>query len=176
MPVNALLGRAAHLAGWQTPKTPSGGGQTTRMTEGGGLRKLEDQALSVDSGGMPSGSIVVMGNGDPSVRELARQSLDISTRSLAASESSQEMLKRFSEENKWRAERAKRTAIFVDILLKNWEKIIFALGSALALFSSLWLGIVEQINRDSLIIIVSFIVVMTGLILFGIQFRKTERG
>ena len=30
---------------WQTPKTPSGGGQEERKTDGGGLRKLEDQAL-----------------------------------------------------------------------------------------------------------------------------------
>jgi hypothetical protein len=28
---------------WLTPKCPSGGGQSERMTEGGGLRKLEDQ-------------------------------------------------------------------------------------------------------------------------------------
>ena len=28
---------------WQTPKTPTGGGQETRTTPGGGLRKLEDQ-------------------------------------------------------------------------------------------------------------------------------------
>lgn len=29
--------------GWQTPKLPSGGGQGFRLTEGGGMRKLEDQ-------------------------------------------------------------------------------------------------------------------------------------
>ena len=44
-PVNALLGRTAWLAGWQTPKLPSGGGQENRQTEGGGLRKLEDQVI-----------------------------------------------------------------------------------------------------------------------------------
>jgi len=31
--------------GWHTPKCPSGGGQAERKTAGGGLRKLEDQAL-----------------------------------------------------------------------------------------------------------------------------------
>lgn len=36
---------AADLAGWQTPKLPSAGGQEQRPTDGGGLRKLEDQAL-----------------------------------------------------------------------------------------------------------------------------------
>src|SRR5512146_2768 len=35
---------AAKLCGWQTPKTPTGGGQESRRTPGGGLRKLEDQA------------------------------------------------------------------------------------------------------------------------------------
>jgi hypothetical protein len=30
-------------AQWLTPKVPSGGGQATRTTDGGGLRKLEDQ-------------------------------------------------------------------------------------------------------------------------------------
>jgi len=38
------LTSAARLAGWQTPKCPSGGGQAERQTAGGGLRKLEDQA------------------------------------------------------------------------------------------------------------------------------------
>lgn len=33
------------LRGWLTPKLPSGGGQETRKTAGGGLRKLEDQAV-----------------------------------------------------------------------------------------------------------------------------------
>lgn len=33
------------LSGWQTPKLPSGGGQESRQSKGGGLRKLEDQAL-----------------------------------------------------------------------------------------------------------------------------------
>ena len=32
------------LAGWQTPKLPSGGAQPVRRAEGGGLHKLEDQA------------------------------------------------------------------------------------------------------------------------------------
>lgn len=45
VPVNALLGRQVWLAGWQTPKLPSGGGQENRETPGGGLRKLEDQAI-----------------------------------------------------------------------------------------------------------------------------------
>lgn len=36
---------AAKLAGWQTPKCPSGGGREKRTTPGGGLRKLEDQVL-----------------------------------------------------------------------------------------------------------------------------------
>lgn len=44
-PANALLGRQVWLAGWQTPKLPSGGGQENRETPGGGLRKLEDQAI-----------------------------------------------------------------------------------------------------------------------------------
>jgi hypothetical protein len=39
------LPAAAAMAGWQTPKLPSGGGQVTRTTPGGGLRKLEDQVL-----------------------------------------------------------------------------------------------------------------------------------
>ena len=43
------------LASWPTPKTPTGGGQETRETPGGGLRKLEDVALSAlvaaDEGG-----------------------------------------------------------------------------------------------------------------------------
>lgn len=38
------LGMASQLAAWQTPKTPTGGGQEVRTTKGGGLRKLEDQA------------------------------------------------------------------------------------------------------------------------------------
>ena len=33
------------IAGWLTPKTATGGGQRQRTTPGGGLRKLEDQAL-----------------------------------------------------------------------------------------------------------------------------------
>jgi len=43
----------AHLAGWLTPKCPSGGGQAERTTPGGGLRKLEDQALGVTSPSSP---------------------------------------------------------------------------------------------------------------------------
>lgn len=39
------LNEVATLAGWQTPKCPSGGGQMDRMTTGGGVRKLEDQVL-----------------------------------------------------------------------------------------------------------------------------------
>lgn len=35
------------MAGWLTPKCPSGGGQASRTTPGGGLRKLEDQVVSV---------------------------------------------------------------------------------------------------------------------------------
>jgi hypothetical protein len=39
--------QGTYLAGavkqWLTPKVPSGGGQATRTTDGGGLRKLEDQ-------------------------------------------------------------------------------------------------------------------------------------
>ena len=42
---NPTLTGAAKLAGWQTPKTPTGGGQEKRKTSGGGLRKLEDQVL-----------------------------------------------------------------------------------------------------------------------------------
>lgn len=37
------LHHTADLAGWMTLKLPSGGGQEERLTEGGGLRKLEDQ-------------------------------------------------------------------------------------------------------------------------------------
>lgn len=37
------LSLLVQLAGWLTPKCPSGGGQETRQTPGGGLRKLEDQ-------------------------------------------------------------------------------------------------------------------------------------
>jgi hypothetical protein len=50
---NACLARDCLLAGWQTPKTPSGGGQSARETEGGGLRKLEDQALGLTPTGTP---------------------------------------------------------------------------------------------------------------------------
>jgi hypothetical protein len=42
--VTLKLGGTAKLAGWLTPKLPSGGGRPTRETPGGGLRKLEDQA------------------------------------------------------------------------------------------------------------------------------------
>ena len=58
-----------HLAGWQTPKLPSGGGQAERMTAGGGLRKLEDQALLIGplrltaSGEMLTGSTAGMESG-----------------------------------------------------------------------------------------------------------------
>lgn len=41
---------AAAMAGWQTPKLPSGGGWTTRKPTGGGLRKLEDQVLLATCG------------------------------------------------------------------------------------------------------------------------------
>ena len=46
------------LAGWQTPKLPSGGGQEVRLTPGGGLRKLEDQALlsGPPANGSPAGT------------------------------------------------------------------------------------------------------------------------
>lgn len=40
---------------WLTPKTPTGGGQMERNTEGGGLRKLEDQ-ISQDAG-RPTGQL-----------------------------------------------------------------------------------------------------------------------
>lgn len=43
------------LVGWLTPKCPSGGGRETRETPGGGLRKLEDQALLAASGETASG-------------------------------------------------------------------------------------------------------------------------
>lgn len=33
------------IAGWPTPKTPTGGGQARRTTPGGGLRKLEDAVI-----------------------------------------------------------------------------------------------------------------------------------
>ena len=33
------------IAGWPTPKTPTGGGQEVRTTPGGGLRKLEDAVI-----------------------------------------------------------------------------------------------------------------------------------
>jgi hypothetical protein len=36
---------SAGLSGWQTPKTPTGGAQPIRTTPGGGLHKLEDQAV-----------------------------------------------------------------------------------------------------------------------------------
>jgi len=39
------LSEVACLAGWQTVKLPSGGAQPVRTTPGGGLRKLDDQAL-----------------------------------------------------------------------------------------------------------------------------------
>ena len=35
------------LAGWQTPKTPTGGGTEKRRTPGGGQRKLEDQVYGI---------------------------------------------------------------------------------------------------------------------------------
>jgi len=41
--VRRIKGR--DCSGWQTPKTPTGGGQAERMTAGGGRRKLEDQVL-----------------------------------------------------------------------------------------------------------------------------------
>lgn len=50
------LGQAAPLlAGWQTPKTPTGGAQSERRTPGGGLHKLEDQA-TLTRGETPNGS------------------------------------------------------------------------------------------------------------------------
>lgn len=42
-------------SGWQTPKTPTGGGQQERATSGGGLRKLEDQVAGIDSPSFPAG-------------------------------------------------------------------------------------------------------------------------
>jgi len=39
------LSMEAQLAGWPTPKTPTGGGQEVRTTPGGGLRKLEDAVI-----------------------------------------------------------------------------------------------------------------------------------
>jgi hypothetical protein len=50
------LSTVALLAAWQTPKSPTGGGQSDRKTEGGGLRKLEDQALLTVFGETPNGS------------------------------------------------------------------------------------------------------------------------
>ena len=41
------LSHDAALSGWQTPKTPTGGGQAERTTRGGGLRKLEDQIVGL---------------------------------------------------------------------------------------------------------------------------------
>lgn len=38
----------AQVQNWLTPKVPSGGGQATRETPGGGLRKLEDQTEPMD--------------------------------------------------------------------------------------------------------------------------------
>jgi hypothetical protein len=54
-PILTLAGQA-QLAGWQTPKQPSGGGQSKRLTAGGGLRKLEDQIIGVipDSSNVPT--------------------------------------------------------------------------------------------------------------------------
>lgn len=51
----------AECAPWLTPKLPSGGGQEVRTTPGGGLRKLEDQALL--SGPPPFGSLAGTGSG-----------------------------------------------------------------------------------------------------------------
>jgi hypothetical protein len=42
---SALRTDGSDCSSWQTPKCPSGGGQETRETAGGGLRKLEDQVL-----------------------------------------------------------------------------------------------------------------------------------
>lgn len=42
------------LAGWLTPKLPSGGGQAERSTDGGGLRKLEDQVMLTPGETSPS--------------------------------------------------------------------------------------------------------------------------
>lgn len=40
---------------WLTPKCPSGGGQAQRMTDGGGLRKLEDQVKLWPTPNVPNG-------------------------------------------------------------------------------------------------------------------------
>ena len=44
-PSDFFLADQANLASWLTPKLPSRGGQSKRESTGGGLRKLEDQAL-----------------------------------------------------------------------------------------------------------------------------------
>jgi hypothetical protein len=46
----ALPAQAVREQSWLTPKVPSGGGQATRTTEGGGLRKLEDQTEAKATG------------------------------------------------------------------------------------------------------------------------------
>jgi hypothetical protein len=47
---NYALPAQAVRENWLTPKVPSGGGQATRETQGGGLRKLEDQTEARQTG------------------------------------------------------------------------------------------------------------------------------
>jgi hypothetical protein len=51
---SALRTSGRGFSSWQTPKTPTGGGQEDRITVGGGLRKLEDQALLVSPKATPA--------------------------------------------------------------------------------------------------------------------------
>jgi hypothetical protein len=53
--LTAQAGQGVPLAGWQTPKLPSGG-PCKRRTPGGGLRKLEDQADGAISTSCPAGT------------------------------------------------------------------------------------------------------------------------
>ena len=52
--IQLKLAGQALLAGWLTPKTPTGGGQAVRQKPGGGLRKLEDQVVGLVSTSSPA--------------------------------------------------------------------------------------------------------------------------
>jgi hypothetical protein len=79
------------LAGWMSPRTPTGGGKVERTTPGGGLRKLEDQVSGLISPSFPaemvkSGALnpehsrwlmgfpIVWANYAPTVTRLSRKS------------------------------------------------------------------------------------------------------
>jgi len=58
------------LSGWQTPKTPTGGGQGERQTEGGGMRKLEDQTMLISPWATPASRDYKGANSEAHVTEI----------------------------------------------------------------------------------------------------------